>query len=144
MTYYGPAIYRAIFCGVINLKGYTVAHPLKEHSNLLASIERLLELGEKKSAALQQLRRLVLIADMLHLPIAKVEGVVSTYVSEPRTVGLHRWRGADLVILHENVEHRFPLVQAPLELWPPHLRTEYELHKKKSRRDRAGAQPDQY
>lgn len=121
-----------------------MAHPLKEHTELLSVIDRLLKLGEEKAATLQQLRKLVLIADLLHLPLAKVEGKVSTYTQEPSPRSFLRWTGAEFVILHNGQEHRFPLVMVPIDLWPTHLRAEYETHLTRKKRNRAGAKPDQY
>lgn len=117
---------------------------IKLHTQLLTSIEELLRLGDEKAATLQQLKRLVLIADLLGLPLAKVEGKVSTYVQEPSPRSFLRWTGAEFVVRHDGQEHRFPLVSTPIDLWPSHLRDEYDRHMSKKKRDRAGAKPDQY
>lgn len=83
------------------------------------SARELVELEHRKIKLLEELLRLLLIAQLLGVPPKDLNGKVGTRIDDDDMRPIQRWRGMRLVITRDGVEAvNIPLVKAPHELWP--------------------------
>ncbi len=103
-------------------------------TNIVANIDHMVELLHEKIRLLGQLKRVLLIADLLGLPPKEVKGKVGTHVSGTHH-GKTPWGSAEFVIKVDGVpKATFPLLQVPLDLWPDDMRQSYEMNEKRKAR----------
>jgi hypothetical protein len=94
----------------------------------VAAIDEMLVLLHKKIELMRQLKRALLLADLLGLPPKRMTGKLrqGAYDLEHRSV--QRWRGFVLRVTYEGETREFPLKDVHLDLWPADVRAEYERH----------------
>ena len=94
----------------------------------VAAIDDLIVLLHKKIELMGQLKRALLLADLLGMRPNQITGKLrrGVYDVDRRTV--QRWRGFVLRVTYDGKEREFPLKDVHLDLWPADLRAEYERH----------------
>jgi len=102
----------------------------------VTAIDELVVLLRKKIDLMGQLKRALLLADLMGMKPKEMTGKLrhGAYDLERRSV--QRWRGFVLRVTYDGEARDFPLKDIHLDLWPADLRAEYERHRAKTRRER--------
>ena len=102
---------------------------------MLDKIDKLIELETQKVALLKQLKRALMLAELIGIPPKQIEGSLSAAVSSFGTPLFARpWKTEEFVIRLGGEEvFRKKLIDVPLELWPDDIRTEYLRYQKRNK-----------
>lgn len=109
--------------------------------NMIDNIDRLIALSEEKIATLKELRRCLLIADLLGLRPADVKDVVRiTY--HPSDNVLRPWQGTIMTVrVGDGPLEDFALTNVDKRLWPDDIRAAYEKWEARNRKGKTNAKP---
>jgi hypothetical protein len=101
---------------------------------MLDNIDRLIELETQKIDLLRQLKRALMLADLIGVPAKEIKGRLGYGVHAYGTPLYARpWRTDELVIRLDGVEvARKKLIDVPLDLWPRDVRDEFERQQKRN------------
>jgi hypothetical protein len=98
-------------------------------ADAVSAIDDLIVLLHKKIDLMVQLKRALLLADLLGIPPKQITGKLSRGAYELDRRITQRWRGYVLRVTYEGETREFPLKDVHLDLWPADLRADYQRHK---------------
>ena len=101
---------------------------------MLDNIDRLIELETQKIDLLRQLKRALMLADLIGVPAKEIKGKLGYGVHAYGTPLYARpWRTDELVIRLDGVEMaRKKLIDVPHDFWPAEVLAEYKRHVKRN------------
>jgi len=110
-----------------------------EPTNIYENINELIELCQHKIETLEQLKRALMLADLMGVKPSQLKEKVSTRVSEGHG-SIRPWKDATLHITRvfsdgSEQKYQFNLIEdnVPIDLWPPHLAADYARYKGRQR-----------
>ena len=106
------------------------------NQELLDKLQGSIDLHYKQIETMKQMRRLVMLSNIMDRPIKEITGKVSTSVhAYGRPLYSKPWLEDEFVIELDGEEVvRKKLVTVPLEFWPDDVRAEYERQEKRNKR----------
>lgn len=109
---------------------------MESNQELLDKLQESIDLHYKQIETMQQMRRLVMLSNIMDMPIKEITGKVSTSVHTcGRPLYSRPWLENEFVIKLDGEEVvRKKLVTVPLEFWPDDVRAEYERQQKRNMR----------
>jgi len=109
---------------------------MENNQDLLDKQQKSIDLHYKQIETVQQMRRLVMLSNIMDMPIKEITGKVSTSVhSYGRPLYSKPWLENEFVIKLDGEEVvRKKLVTVPTEFWPDDVRAEYERQQKRKGR----------
>lgn len=111
---------------------------MKNNQDLLDKLQESIDLHYKQIETMQQMRRLVMLSNIMDMPIKEITGKVSTSIhAYGRPLYSKPWLENEFVIKLDGEEvARKKLIDVPLDLWPEDIRTKYvrqlKLNKRKA------------
>lgn len=107
----------------------------KKIDDVVGATDALIACTEKKIALLKELKYILLIAKLIGRAPQTITEKVRVYPVWGS--GFRPWVGASLhVIVGNEPEQVFPILDVPSELWPAEMRASYEVHKRRTQRVR--------
>lgn len=103
---------------------------MSKNAKCAALLEESAQLHEKMAETLRDLRRCIMIADLIDMPVGQIKGKISTGVRQTGTghIPLYSrpWLSSEFIVRIDG-EQVFcrPMAEVPVELWPDNLRDEY-------------------
>lgn len=97
-------------------------------SDVYQSIDDLIVLCEKKVALLRDLKKALLLADLIGVPAKEVKGSIRHGVCDLEHRLTRRWKGMVLRVTYDGVTNDHPLLDVPHDLWPADVLVEYMRH----------------
>ena len=109
---------------------------MENNQELLDKLQESIDLHYKQIETMTQMRRLVMLSNIMDMPIKEITGKVSTSVhAYGRPLYSKPWLENEFVIKLDGEEVvRKKLVTVPLDFWPDDVRAEYERHQKRNKR----------
>lgn len=101
---------------------------MKNNQELLDKLQESIDLHHKQIETMTQMRRLVMLSNIMDMPIKEITGKVSTSVhAYGRPLYSKPWLENEFVIKLDGEEVvRKKLIAVPLDFWPDGVRAEYE------------------
>jgi hypothetical protein len=101
---------------------------MENNQELLDKLQESIDLHYKQIETMTQMRRLVMLSNIMDMPIKEITGKVSTSVhAYGRPLYSKPWLENEFVIKLDGDEVvRKKLINVPLEFWPDDVRAEYE------------------
>jgi hypothetical protein len=101
---------------------------MNNNQELLDKLQESIDLHYKQIETMQQMRRLVMLSNIMDMPIKEITGKVSTSIhAYGRPLYSKPWLESEFVIKLDGEEVvRKKLTTVPLDLWPDDVRAEYE------------------
>lgn len=101
---------------------------MENNQDLLDKLQESIDLHYKQIETMKQMRRLVMLSNIMDMPIKEITGKVSTSVhAYGRPLYSKPWLENEFVIKLDGDEVvRKTLINVPLEFWPEDVRAEYE------------------
>jgi hypothetical protein len=101
---------------------------MENNQELLDKLQESIDLHYKQIETMTQMRRLVMLSNIMDMPIKEITGKVSTSVhAYGRPLYSKPWLENEFVIKLDGDEvARKKLINVPLEFWPDDVRAEYE------------------
>ena len=108
---------------------------MDNNQDLLDKLQESIDLHYRQIETMQQMRRLVMLFNIMDMPIKEITGKVSTSVHDyGRPLYSKPWLENEFVIKLDGEEVvRKKLVTVPLEFWPDNVRAEYERQQKRNK-----------
>lgn len=109
---------------------------MKNNQELFDKLQESIDLHYKQIETMKQLRRLVMLSNIMDMPIKEITGKVSTSIhTYGRPLYSKPWLDNEFVIKLDGEEVvRKKLATVPLEFWPDDVRAEYERQQKRNTR----------
>jgi len=109
---------------------------VRHNQELLDKLQESIDLHYKQIETMKQMRRLVMLSNIMDMPIKEITGNVSTSVhTYGRPLYSKPWLENELVIKLDGEEVvRKKLATVPLEFWPDNVRQQYERDQKREAR----------
>jgi len=106
---------------------------VSDNQELLDKLQESIDLHHKQIKTMQELRRLVMLSNIMDMPIKEITGKVSTSVHDVgRRLHARPWGNLEFVIKLDGEEVvRKKLVTVPTEFWPDDVRANYERQLKR-------------
>jgi len=110
------------------------------NQELLDKIDQMIVLHHKQIDTMEELRRLVMLSNIMDMPIKEITGKVSTSVHDVgRRLQARPWDNLEFVVKLDGEEVvRKKLVTVPTEFWPDDVRANYERQQKRRKDVRNG------
>ena len=110
---------------------------MKNNQDLLDKLQESIDLHYKQIETMQQMRRLVMLSNIMDMPIKEITGRVSTSVhAYGRPLYSKPWLEDEFVVKLDGEEVvRKKLVTVPAEFWPGGVRAEYERQQKRNKKE---------
>ena len=105
----------------------------------LATIDELIALCEKKITLLHQLKKGLIMAELIGVKPGDIKGKLSHgIVSHGTPLYARPWKHDEFVIRLDGEEvFRKKLIEVPQDLWPDDVRAEYERHQRRNKKPAA-------
>lgn len=104
-------------------------------TEMYENIDHMVGLLHEQIETCSKLTRAFRLADLLGIPPKELTGKISTRVIDDDRM-FRLWKGAIFVVKYDGVEHRFPLKEVHVDLWPADMRVQYEREVAKQARQR--------
>lgn len=103
---------------------------------MYGNIDRLIELETRKIDLLRQLKKALMLAEMIGVPPKDIKGKMSCAVTSYGTPLYARpWKTEEFIIHLDGEEvFRKRLVDVPQDLWPADILAEYRRHAKRTQK----------
>mgnify|MGYP001154456646 CR=1 FL=1 len=110
---------------------------MDNNQDLLDKLQESIDLHYKQIDTMQQMRRLVMLSNIMDMPIKEITGRVSTSVhTYGRPLYSKPWLEDEFVVKLDGEEVvRKKLVTVPAEFWPGGVRAEYERQQKRNKKE---------
>lgn len=102
---------------------------------VFTNIDEMLALLRKQIELYGEMKRALLIANLIGIPPKDIKGKMTcgVYTNDAPPYARH-WRTQELVVRLDGVEVvRKKMIDVPLDLWPDDVRIEYERHQKRNK-----------
>lgn len=97
------------------------------------SLDKMIDLCERKIKTMKELKRALRLADVLGIPAKNVKGPMRVGVYEGHSY-FRPWTSATLKITYDGEDREFPLMTVHKELWPADILQAYEREQKRMKR----------
>lgn len=106
---------------------------MKNNQELLDKLQESIDLHYRQIETMQQMRRLVMLSNIMDMPIKEITGRVTTSIhTYGRPLYSKPWLENEFVVKLDGEEVvRKKLVTVPLEFWPDDVRAEYKRQERR-------------
>jgi hypothetical protein len=102
-------------------------------SDIYNNIDDMIRLCREKIVLMQQLKKALMLADLLDIPVKDMKGPVKHVAFDLDYRPIYRWKGMVLRVTYDGTTQDFPLAVVPHDFWPATVLAEYQRHVKKTK-----------